>query len=95
MPAYVIIEFVIHDSEAFQEYRKLGSASVELFDGKFVVRGGQITMLEGNWNPERIVVIEFPTVTRAMEWWSSDIYSKAIAIRQKAADTKMIIVEGA
>lgn len=46
------------------------------------------------WKPERIVIIEFPTAERAKEWWHSEMYSKAKVIRQRAAKTKMIIVEG-
>jgi uncharacterized protein (DUF1330 family) len=94
MPAFVIIELSIHDKEGIVEYQKLAPATIAQYDGKFVVRGGQTTSLEGNWNPQRIVVIEFPSVQRAKEWWDSEMYSKAKALRQKFADTKMIIVEG-
>jgi uncharacterized protein (DUF1330 family) len=50
--------------------------------------------LEGDWHPERIVILEFPSGEKALEWWNSDIYSKAKAIRHRTASTKMIIVEG-
>ena len=94
MPAFVIIELSIFNKEEIVEYQKLAPIAITHFEGKFLVRGGQITSLEGDWNPERIVVIEFPTVERAKEWWNSEIYSKAKSIRQKVAKTKMIIVEG-
>lgn len=95
MPAYVIVEISIHDQQDYEEYKKLTPATIAAFDGRFVVRGGQTETLEGEWNPERIVVLEFPTVERAKEWWGSDVYSKAKLIRQRAAKTKMIVVPGA
>jgi uncharacterized protein (DUF1330 family) len=95
MAAYIIVEVSITDPKEYEEYKKLTPAAVAAFDGKFIVRGGPAEILEGNWQPERIVVLEFPTVERAREWWNSDIYSKAKVIRQRSAKTKMIIVKGA
>jgi uncharacterized protein (DUF1330 family) len=94
MPAYVIVEVYIHDHEEYEVYKKLTPAAISAFDGKFLVRGGHTLSLEGDWNPERMVVLEFPTVGRAKEWWHSEIYSEAKMIRQRAARTKMIVVEG-
>lgn len=94
MKAYVIVEITIHDKDLYEEYKKLTPAAISLYDGKFVVRGTKTELLEGEWNPERIVVLEFPSVERANEWWHSQEYSKAKAIRQRAATTKMIVVEG-
>ena len=95
MAAYVIVEVTIHDPVAYENYKKLTPAAVAAYDGKFVVRGGQAEALEGEWQPERIVVLEFPTVERAKEWWSSEMYTKAKVIRQSAATTKMLVVQGA
>jgi uncharacterized protein (DUF1330 family) len=94
MSAYVIVEVYIHDHREYEEYKKRTPAAIAAFDGKFLVRGGHTMTMEGDWNPERIVVLEFPTVERANEWWHSEIYSDAKRIRQRAARTKMIIVEG-
>jgi uncharacterized protein (DUF1330 family) len=94
MSAFVIVEVSIHDHRDYEEYKKLTPAAIAAFDGRFVVRGGQTTTLEGDWKPERIVVLEFPSVARANEWWNSETYEKAKIIRQRAANTKMIIVEG-
>jgi uncharacterized protein (DUF1330 family) len=95
MPAYVIVEVDIHDHREYEEYKKLTPAAISAFDGKFIVRGGKTIPLEGNWNPERIVVLEFPNTQRAFEWWDSELYSRAKLIRQRSAKTKMIIIEGA
>jgi uncharacterized protein (DUF1330 family) len=94
MPAYVIVDVSIQDHAEYEEYKKLTPAAVAAFDGRFVVRGGRHITLEGDWKPERIVVLEFPSIERANEWWNSEWYSKAKEIRQRAAKTKMIIVEG-
>ena len=90
----MIVDVTITDTQAYEEYKKTYSAAVAANDGKFIVRGGKTETLEGDWQPERIVVLEFPTVERAKEWWNSATYSKAKDIRQRAADTKMIVVEG-
>jgi uncharacterized protein (DUF1330 family) len=94
MPAYVIVDVTIHDFKEYEEYKKLTPEAIAAYDGKFIVRGGQTTTLEGNWNPGRIVVLEFPNRERAKEWWNSEIYTKAKIIRQRSASTKMIIVDG-
>ena len=95
MPAYVIVDVSIHDHKEYEEYKKLTPAAIAAFNGKFLVRGGPTFTLEGDWKPERIVVLEFPTVERAREWWHSEIYTEAKLIRQRTANTRMIIVEGA
>jgi uncharacterized protein (DUF1330 family) len=94
MPAYVIVDVSIHDHKEYEEYKKLTPAAITAFNGKFIVRGGPTLTLEGDWKPERIVVLEFPTVERAREWWHSEIYAEAKLIRQRTAKTRMIIVEG-
>ena len=95
MKAYVIVEVSIVDKIIYEEYKKLTPAAIAAFEGKFIVRGGRTETLEGDWQPERMVVVEFPSVEKAREWWHSDQYSEAKAIRQRSAHTKMLIVEGA
>lgn len=94
MPAFVLVEINIHDPVAYEGYKLLTPAAIAAYDGRFVVRGAQTESLEGDWNPQRIVLLEFPTVARAKEWWASPEYAEAKAIRQKAATTKMLVVEG-
>ena len=94
MPAYVIVEVEINDPVEYEEYKKLTPATIAAYDGKFVVRGAQTESLEGNWNPERIVVLQFPSVTKAKEWWNSEEYTIAKSIRQRTAKTKMLVVDG-
>ena len=95
MPAYVLVEIDIYDQELYEEYKKMTPNTIKAYGGKFVVRGGQAEVLEGDWKPERIVLLEFPSVERAREWWESETYTRARLVRQRSADTKMIILEGA
>ena len=94
MPAFVIVEVTIHDALAYEDYKLLTPGAVAAYNGRFVVRGAQSESLEGDWNPQRIVVLEFPSIERAKDWWHSPEYTEAKAIRQKAATTKMLVVEG-
>jgi uncharacterized protein (DUF1330 family) len=94
MPAYVIVDVKVTDPVEYEAYKKLTPAAVAAFDGKFIVRGGKTETLEGDWNPERMVVLEFPSVARAKAWWNSALYTKAKLIRQRSASTQMLVVEG-
>jgi uncharacterized protein (DUF1330 family) len=94
MPAYVIVEIEIHDPESYEAYKKLTPASISAYSGKFIVRGGKTESLEGDWNPQRLVILEFPTVEQAKTWWDSPEYTPAKEIRQMAAKTRMIVAEG-
>jgi len=94
MPAYIIVDVNVTDPSRYEDYKKLTPGSLIPYQGKFIVRGGATEVLEGDWKPGRMVVVEFPTVERAKAWWSSDGYAPAKAIRQAASITRMILVEG-
>jgi uncharacterized protein (DUF1330 family) len=94
MPAYVIVEIEVHDPEVYENYRSLASASIVAYGGKFIARGGATECFEGDSTPGRIVVLEFPSLERARQWWASPEYSDAKAIRMSAAQTRMIATEG-
>ena len=94
MAAYIIVDIEIQDPELYAEYIKLTPATLAAYDGTFAVRGGKTEILEGEWQPGRFVILKFPTIERAKEWWDSPEYAPAKAIRQAAAHTNMIVVEG-
>ena len=94
MSAYIIVDVNITDPERYAEYKKLTPGSLIPFDGKFVVRGGVTELLEGDWQPGRIVILQFPSLEKAKAWWSSDEYAPAKALRQATSVTQMILVEG-
>lgn len=94
MPAYVIVDVEVLDPERYEVYKQLTPASIAVYDGRFLVRGGASETLEGEWQPKRLVVVEFPTIERAKEWWNSTEYAAAKALRQATAHTNMIVAEG-
>jgi uncharacterized protein (DUF1330 family) len=84
----------VQDPVQYEEYKKLAAATVTAYGGRYVVRGGATETLEGDWSPSRFVVLEFPTVARAKEWWASDEYRPARDMRHASATSEMIVVEG-
>jgi uncharacterized protein (DUF1330 family) len=95
MTAYVIADIEVNDAATYDEYRRQVAPTVTKYGGRFAVRGGKIDMLEGDWDPKRIVVVEFPTMDALKRWYHSDEYKPLIALRQKAATGSLIAVEGA
>ena len=94
MPAYVIIETDIHDPEQYERYKAASPAAVAAGDGRFLARGGELAVLEGDWNPPRIVVLEFPDLETVKRWYDSPDYQEAKRLREGAASLRMIAVEG-
>jgi uncharacterized protein (DUF1330 family) len=95
MAAYIIAEIQVTDPAAYDEYRPLAAASIARFGGRFLVRGGKLDLLEGETQPERIVVIEFPDADTARRWYHSDEYQTALKIRHAASRGRVFLVEGA
>ena len=95
MPAYVIADVEVTDPATFEEYRTRVGATVEQYGGRFIVRGGRTETLEGDYQPHRVVVLEFPSYEQARRWYHSSEYAPLITMRQKAANTTAILVEGA
>ena len=94
MAAYIIVDLTVTDPEAYKGYAKLVPATVEAYGGKFVVRGGAAENLEGEWRPNRVVVLEFESVQQAKAWYDSDEYKEPKAVRHSASSAQMIVVEG-
>jgi uncharacterized protein (DUF1330 family) len=92
--AYVICDIDVTDPETYEDYRKLSGPSVEQYGGRYLVRGGRVDALEGGWRPHRVVVTEFEDADAARRWYSSPEYTAARAIRQTAATSSFILVEG-
>jgi uncharacterized protein (DUF1330 family) len=94
MPAYVIIETDIHDPEQYERYKAASPAAVAGGGGRFLARGGELAVLEGDWDPRRIVVLEFPDLETAKRWYDSPGYQEAKRLREGAASLRMVAVEG-
>lgn len=94
MRAYIVVQIEIADPVRYEEYKKLTPGTLQKYQGKFVVRGAKTEILEGEWDPKRFVILEFPSKELAKAWWASEEYAPAKSLRQQSADTKMILVEG-
>ena len=94
MPAYVIIETDIHDPEQYERYKAASPDAVAGGGGRFLARGGELAVLEGDWNPTRIVVLEFPDLETAKAWYTSEEYGEARKLRAGAAKLHMVAVDG-
>jgi uncharacterized protein (DUF1330 family) len=94
MAAYLVVEIDVKDQAEFENYKKMSGAAVLAHGGKFLVRGGAITTLEGDWHPKRFVIVEFESVEKARQFWNSQEYEQAKNLRQRIATTQMILVEG-
>lgn len=93
MPTYVLVEVDINDPKEYETYKSLTPATVEAYDGKFIIRGNHVQVMEGSWNHDRLVMLEFPDKKTAEEWYYSKEYQEARAIRLKASTAKFFIIE--
>jgi uncharacterized protein (DUF1330 family) len=94
MPAYVIVETDVTDPEQYEHYREVAPASIAAHGGRYLVRGGELAIFEGDWNPSRVVVLEFPDLETAKRWYGSEEYGEARKLRAGAAKLHMVAVEG-
>jgi uncharacterized protein (DUF1330 family) len=96
MSAYVISEVTVLDEKAADRYRTLAAASIHRYGGRYLVRAGTLTTLEGTWpRDQALIVVEFPSTERAREWYASREYAEALAIRQEALDRRLVLAAGA
>ena len=94
MPGYMIADVNVTDPEGFEEYRKLVSATIEAYGGRYVVRGGATDTIEGDWSPSRLVIVEFDSVEQAKAWYYSEEYAGPKEMRHNSATTNAIFAEG-
>jgi uncharacterized protein (DUF1330 family) len=94
MSAYAIVEIDVTDPVGYEDYKNQASATVHQYGGKYIVRGGKTEVLEGDWQPKRIVILQFPSMERAKEWLHCEEYREPRKLRHKTAKTNMVVVEG-
>lgn len=94
MAAYVIVQLEITDPEGFAEYREKVGPQIEKRGGRYIVRGAEVENLEGEWDPGRLVILEFPTREDAQRFYEADEYQPLLALRERTANTVLSIVEG-
>jgi len=94
MAAYAVVNVEITDSAGFAEYRKSVPATIAAFGGRFLTRGGAMEVLEGDWTPKRLVILEFPDAATLKAWYHSPEYQELLELRKRTATSDFVIVEG-
>ena len=94
MSGYVIANVQVTDPVQYEEYKKWSTAAMKAHNAEVCVRGGQVQVLEGDWSPERIVILKFPTFEAAKAFYDTPEYLKAREARAGAAIMRMVVVEG-
>ena len=94
MAAYVIYQGVVTDPERYERYKAQAAPSIEAAGGRYLVRGGAVEVMEGDAPAGRVVVLEFPTMQAAVDWYHGVGYSAARALREGAAEAQMFVVDG-
>jgi uncharacterized protein (DUF1330 family) len=94
MPAYVIVHVEVSDMERFKQYGAAAPAAAERFGGRYLARGGEKVTLEGPEVTQRVVLLEFPTLQAAQDWYASPEYQTAKALREGAAVSHILAVDG-
>jgi uncharacterized protein (DUF1330 family) len=95
MPAYVLAEIDITNPEGYKEYTAQVAPTIEKYGGRFLHRGGPVTVLEGEWPKRRRVIIEFPSSEAARRWWYSPEYEVPKKLRQANSVGRLLLMEGA
>jgi uncharacterized protein (DUF1330 family) len=94
MPAYVIVQTEITDPERYEQYKAASPTAIAAGGGRFLVRGGELAVLEGDWQPTRLVLLEFEDLAAAKRWYESEVYQEAKKLREGAAQLRVVAVQG-
>ena len=94
MSAYVISEVEVRDAAGFEAYRTIAAKAIAQYGGRYLVRGGAASVVEGGPPPKTIIIVEFPTMECLREWYASPEYAEALKVRQTSLDRRLIFVEG-
>ncbi len=94
MPAYVVVDIDVKDPATYAGYIEKAPPTVTAFGGKYLARAGRTEVLEGDWTPKGLVILQFDSLERAKQWLDSSEYAPARAVRHKAAKSNMIVIEG-
>jgi uncharacterized protein (DUF1330 family) len=94
MPAYIIANIEVTDPAGYEEYKKLVGSTIAAYGGRYLTRGGATEVLEGDWVPKRVVILEFPSMAQIKAWYASPEYQPALKIRQRTARGSLVATEG-
>lgn len=94
MAAYLIADVHVTDPATYEGYRQAVPATIAAYGGRYLARGGRTEVLEGDWEPHRVVILEFPSLARLHEWYGSPDYAPLLALRQASTASTIVITEG-
>lgn len=94
MAGYLIADIEVTNQDMYDEYRKVVAETITKYGGEFLVRAGAAERMEGDWEPNRVVILKFDSVERVKEWYNSDDYQAIIGLRTNASNGNAVIVEG-
>ena len=94
MSGYIIAHVQVTNPTQYEEYKKWSTLAMQAHNAEVCVRGGQVQVLEGDWAPERVVILKFPTFAAAKAFYETPEYLQALEARAGAAIMRMIAVEG-
>ncbi|MGP1678500.1 MAG: DUF1330 domain-containing protein [Burkholderiales bacterium] len=94
MAAYLVVDIDVTDPAQFEEYKKLAPAAIAKYGGRYMIRGGAYEVLEGEWKPQRLTIVEFESMEKANAFYASPEYQVAIKARAGAANFKALLVQG-
>ncbi len=94
MLAYVIVDIEVTDPVSFERYKNEVGTNIAAFGGRYLTRGGATEVLEGNWTPRILVILEFPTMARLKEWYKSPEYAPLLSLRKASSSSNLVITEG-
>jgi uncharacterized protein (DUF1330 family) len=89
-----VVNVEVLDPVRYERYKQMAPPSIAAYGGRYIARGGAVEVREGDWQPRRLVILEFPDVARARAWWASPEYAEAKALRNGCARSELIILEG-
>ena len=94
MVAYVIVDIEVTDAASFERYKNSVGANIAAFGGRYLARGGTTEVLEGDWIPRRLVILEFPAMAKLKEWYNSPEYAPLLALRKASASSNLVVTDG-
>jgi uncharacterized protein (DUF1330 family) len=94
MKAYLVLDLTIHDFGSFREYIEKVPAFIGKHGGKYIVQGAEPTLMEGDWQPERMVILEFPARKNATAFLSDPDFQDLLAVRHRTTTSKLVLVDG-
>jgi uncharacterized protein (DUF1330 family) len=94
MPAYLVVHIDVTEPDRYESYKAMAPASIRQYGGRYLTRGGATEVLEGDWTPQRLVLLEFPSMERAKAFWDSPEYAEAKALRIATTTSHMVLLDG-